>query len=190
VVRSPVSAAAERDARQGPVLTIGHSTRTFERFVEILLANGVSHVVDVRRFPHSLRHPQFDQASLPEELRKRGGIGYSHLPGLGGRRRPRSDSPNAGWRNPYFRGYADHMATAEFGEDFERLLALCERERVCLMCSEAVWWRCHRRMIADALVVRGIALEHILGERQQKAHTLTPWAQVVGGAELVYPPEG
>lgn len=117
------------------------------------------------------------------------GVSYAHLPGLGGRRPPRSDSPNAGWHNPSFRSYADHMATAEFGEPFERLLEMRERERVCLMCSEAVWWRCHRRMIADALVVRGFPVEHILGERQKKAHTLTLFARVVS-AELIYPAEG
>ena len=110
--------------------------------------------------------------------------------GSGGRRPPRPDSPNAGWHNPSFRGYADHMATPEFRADFERLVGLCEGEkRVCLMYSEAVWWRCHRRMIADALVVRGLPVKHVLGEHRTMLHTLTPWAEVVGGTGLLYPPD-
>ncbi len=173
-------------------LTIGHSTRSFERFVELLLANGVERLVDVRRFPHSPRHPHFGEKSLPGRLCEQG-IGYLHLPGLGGRRKPQPGSPNTGWRNPSFHGYADHMATAEFAQDFERLLELCWRERACLMCSEAVWWRCHRRMIADALVVRGVAVEHVLGGARWQLHELTPFARVVDedrDKRLVYPPEG
>ncbi len=175
------------------VLTVGHSTRSFERFAELLLANGVERLVDVRRFPHSPRHPHFGEKSLPGRLCEQG-IGYLHLPGLGGRRKPQPGSPNTGWRNPSFHGYADHMATAEFAQDFERLLELCWRERACLMCSEAVWWRCHRRMIADALVVRGAVVEHVLGAAQRQPHELTPFAEVVvdegGDKRLVYPPEG
>jgi uncharacterized protein (DUF488 family) len=175
------------------VLTIGHSTRTIEEFVRLLLASGAEHLVDVRRFPGSRRYPQFGRETLPARLRKEG-IGYSHQAGLGGRRRPRPDSPNAGWRNPSFRGYADHMGTEEFREDFGRLLELCGRERVCLMCSEAVWWRCHRRMVADALLVRGFPVEHVLGEGSRQAHDLTPFAEVVAedgvDGRLVYPPPG
>lgn len=118
------------------------------------------------------------------------GVGYAYLIGLGGRRRPCPDSPNAGWRNPAFRGYADHMRTPEFAEDLEKLVELREKERVCLMCSEAVWWRCHRRMISDALVARGIAVEHILSETRLQTHALTPWARVVSETELLYPPDG
>ena len=129
-------------------LTIGHSTRTIEEFMGLLRPAGVTLLADVCRFLHSPRHPQFDEASLPEGL-LREGIGYAHLPGLGGRRRPLPDSPNTGWRNISFRGYADHMRTPEFREGLEVLLGLCGRERVCLMCSGAVWWRCHRRMISD-----------------------------------------
>lgn len=171
-----------------PIFTIGHSTRTFERFADLLRGNGAAFVVDVRRFPHSRRHPQFDQESLTEELQGVS-VGYAHLPGLGGRRKSVPDSPNTGWRNISFRGYADHMRTPEFREDFRRLMEMCGRERVCLMCSEAVWWRCHRRMISDALVARGFLVEHILGETQPKLHTLTPFAEVEDGVELLYPGE-
>lgn len=173
-------------------LTIGHSTRSFEQFADLLSTNGVECLVDVRRFPHSPRHPQFSEESLPGRLREQG-IGYRHLPGLGGRRKPKPDSPNTGWRNSSFRGYADHMATAEFAEGVGRLLELCGRGRACLMCSEAVWWRCHRRMIADALVVRGFPVEHVLGEARRQRHELTAFAQIVdkvGDKRLVYPAEG
>ena len=173
------------------VLTVGHSTRTFEQFVGLLRVGGVERLVDVRRFPHSPRHPQFGEESLPGRLCEEG-IGYVHLPGLGGRRKPLPSSPNAGWRNPSFRGYADHTATPEFAQDFEKLIELCRRERTCLMYSEAVWWRCHRRMIADALVVRDFSAEHVLGERRRQPHELTPFAQVVDEDEdkrPVYPSE-
>jgi uncharacterized protein (DUF488 family) len=174
---------------RGLVLTAGHSTRTFEQFLGLLREAGADHLVDVRRFPGSRRHPQFDEAVLRKRLRREGGVRYSHLPGLGGRRPPRQESPNAGWTNPSFRGYADHMATPLFRADFGRLVELCEGgERVCLMCSEAVWWRCHRRMIADALLVRGFVVEHVLGERRRMAHALTPWAKVVDSTHLFYPP--
>ena len=173
------------------VLTVGHSTRAMEEFMGLLRTAGVTFLADVRRFPHSPRHPRFDEASLPEELRREG-IEYAHLPGLGGRRRPLPDSPNAGWRNPSFRGYADHMGTPEFRDGLRRLLGMCGGERVCLMCSEAVWWRCHRRMISDALVARGMTVEHIMGEGRRQPHVLTPWARVVdegGCPRLVYPPD-
>jgi uncharacterized protein (DUF488 family) len=177
------------EARSSLVLTVGHSTRTFEEFLGLLLAHGARRLVDVRRFPHSPRHPHFDAEALSERLPREGGIGYRHLPGLGGRRRPHPDSPNTGWRNLSFRGYADHMRTPEFHADFERLVGLLCEERVCLMCSEAVWWRCHRRMIADALLVRGLPVEHVMDEHRRTVHALTPWAVVVGGAELIYPPD-
>lgn len=177
-----------RDAHSA--LTVGHSTRAAEEFLDLLLASGVERLVDVRRFPGSRRHPQFGAEALRGRLREKS-VSYTHLPGLGGRREPRPDSPNAGWRNPSFQGYADHMGTAEFREDFERLLELCGQERVCLMCSEAVWWRCHRRMIADALVVRGFRVEHLVGETRRQTHELTPFAESVDESipQLVYPSE-
>src|SRR5829696_97891 len=173
------------------ILTIGHSTRSFEQFADLLSTNGVECLVDVRRFPHSPRHLQFGEESLPGRLREQG-IGSRHLPGLSGRRKPKPNSPNAGWRNPSSRGYADHMATAEFAEGVGRLLELCGRGRACLMCSEAVWWRCHRRMIADTLVVWGFPVEHVLGEARRQRHELTAFAQIVdkdGDKRLVYPSE-
>ncbi len=172
------------------VLTIGHSTRTFEQFADLLRANRVERLVDVRRFAGSRRHPQFGEESLPARLREEG-IVYTHLPGLGGRRKPLPDSPNTGWRNASFRAYADHMGTKEFREDLERLLTLAGRERACLTCSEAVWWRCHRRMIADALVAQGVPVEHILSGTRRQPHKLTPFAEVIVGEDgekrLLYP---
>ena len=182
----------ERPLDVPSVLTIGHSTRTIEEFLGMLRSAGVTLLADVRRFPHSPRYPWFGEDLLPKGLREEG-MGYAHLPGLGGRRRPLPDSPNAGWRNPSFRGYADHMETPEFRAAFDALLGLRERGRVvCLMCSEAVWWRCHRRMVADALVIGGIGVEHIMGGTRRQPHDLTPWAKVVdeaGYQRLVYPPQ-
>ena len=120
---------ADDEARSKLVLTVGHSTRTFEELLGLLRAHGARRLVDVRRFPHSPRHPHFDGEAISKRLPQEGGIGYRHLPGLGGRRRPRPDSPNASWRNLSFRGYADHMRTPEFRADFGRLVGLCE-ERV------------------------------------------------------------
>lgn len=169
---------------RGLVLTVGHSTRTFEQFASLLQVNGV------RRFLRSRRHPHFDEEALSRRLPRACSVRYSHLPGLGGRRHPLQESPNAGWRNPSFCGYADHMATLEFSADFERLVELCNsKEQVCLMCSEAVPWRCHRRMIADALVVRGFPVGHIVGEYRRTVHVLTTWAKVVDETQLLYPPE-
>ena len=171
------------------VLTVGHSTRTIEQFLELMRSSGVDRVADVRRFVRSRRNPQFNADVLAAALQE-SDIGYTHLPGLGGRRRPQEDSPNTGWRNLSFRGYADHLTTAEFREDFERLVGLCEREVVCLMCAEVVPWRCHRRIISDKLLLRGFAVEHVIGEGSRREHTLTPWAEVVDGTELIYPGEG
>ena len=169
----------------GAVLTVGHSTRTLEGFIDLLLAHGVTCLVDVRTVPRSRRNPQFNRDTLPEVLSSRG-IRYVHIPGLGGLRRPRPDSPNAGWQNASFRGFADHMQTPEFATSLEALLELAAQERVAVMCAEAVPWRCHRSLIADALVVRGVQVEHILSETRLQAHVLTPWAQVAG-VHIVYP---
>lgn len=176
-------------SRQTPalVLTIGHSTRSIEEFLELLETHGAGCLIDVRSMPRSRRNPQFNVDTLPEQLDELS-IGYRHVPDLGGLRRPRPDSPNAGWRNLSFRGYADYMQTSEFQTAVEWLAELSHDTRLCLMCAEAVPWRCHRRMISDALTVRGIAVEHVMGASRRQTHDLTPWAEVVGeDGQLLYP---
>ena len=167
------------------VWTIGHSTRTTETLVELLLAHGIETLVDVRSFPRSRRNPQFDRERLPAAL-EAAGIAYRHEPGLGGRRRPRADSINTGWRNPGFRGYADHMQTADFAAHLDRLIEGAQRGRSTLMCAEAVPWRCHRSLIADALAARGVAVRHILGIERAEPHRLTPFARI-DGTSVTYP---
>lgn len=167
------------------VLTVGHSTRPLDEFVALLQAHGVQRVVDVRTVPRSRRNPQFGQDVLPGSLHG-AGIGYTHLPGLGGLRRARPDSPNAGWRNASFRGYADYMQTPQFAAALERALELAGKERIALMCAEALPWRCHRSLIADALLVRGIAAEDIASPTRRTPHKLTPFARV-HGTQITYP---
>ena len=167
------------------LLTIGHSTRTRETFIRLLQAHGVTWVADVRTVPRSLRHPQFNRETLPDTL-KAVSIGYVHMAGLGGLRRPRPDSPNNGWRNASFRGFADYMQTPEFEAHLRTLLERAHRQCLALMCAEAVPWRCHRSLIADALTLRGIQVEHILTLSHRRAHVLTPWAQA-NGKHLTYP---
>ncbi len=169
------------------VLTVGHSTRTIDDFIRLLQAHGVTCVADVRTIPRSRHNPQFNAESLPESL-KQAGIGYVHLAGLGGLRHTSRTSPNTGWRNASFRGFADYMQTPEFESALEELLGLASRGQVALMCAEAVPWRCHRSLIADALLVRGIGTEHIMSLTNRQAHRLTPFAKV-HGLRLTYPPE-
>ena len=169
------------------VLTIGHSTRTLEAFIVLLQAHGATRVVDVRTVPRSRHNPQFNKASLPSSLKK-AGLSYVHLPGLGGLRHARRDSVNIGWRNASFRGYADYMQTPEFEQSLDELIQLANQERIVLMCAEAVPWRCHRSLIADALLVRGIRTEDIMSATRRQVHTLTPFAQV-RGATITYPSE-
>jgi uncharacterized protein (DUF488 family) len=169
------------------VLTIGHSTRTLDDFLRVLRAHGVEEVVDVRTIPRSRRNPQFNRETLPVSL-EAAGIGYRHLAGLGGLRRAHPDSINTAWRNASFRGYADYMQTPEFEASLEALIELARRHQVALVCAEAVPWRCHRSLIADALLVRGIPVEHILSATRRQPHRLTPWARVQG-AKVVYPGE-
>ena len=142
-----------------PVMTIGHSTRTLAEFIRLLRAHGATCVVDVRTVPRSRHNPQFNKASLPRSLKK-ASLGYVHTPGLGGMRHAKHDSPNGGWRNASFRGYADYMQTPEFAQSLEELIRLAAEDRTVLMCAEAVPWRCHRSLIADALLVRGIHRGH------------------------------
>ena len=167
------------------VFTIGHSTRPIDDFIHLLKSHGVQRLIDVRTLPRSRFNPHFDITRLPASLRA-AHIRYTHLPGLGGLRRPHRDSPNAGWRNKSFRGYADHMQSAAFKRSFERCLKLASAERVALMCAEAVPWRCHRSLIADALVVRGIDALEIASDTRVRPHTLTPFAKV-DGEEITYP---
>jgi uncharacterized protein (DUF488 family) len=167
------------------VLTVGHSTRPLEEFLHLLDAHGVQRLVDVRTVPRSRHNPQFDKNSLPRAL-ARAGIAYTHMPSLGGLRHPRKDSGNLGWRNAGFRGFADHMQTPEFEKALKRLLAMAEEQRVAIMCAEAVPWRCHRSLIADALLVRGVRVEDISSLTRTQPHKLTPFAHVFG-MEVTYP---
>jgi uncharacterized protein (DUF488 family) len=169
------------------VLTIGHSTRTIEEFIAILQAHGATGVVDVRTVPRSRHNPQFNKASLPRALKK-AGLSYVHLPGLGGLRYARRDSVNLGWRNASFRGYADYMQTPEFQESLDELIQLVEHDWLALMCAEAVPWRCHRSLIGDALLIRGIRTEDIMSPARRQAHILTSFAKV-RGTTITYPAE-
>jgi uncharacterized protein (DUF488 family) len=167
------------------VLTVGHSTRSIDEFIALLKAHGVQRVVDVRTVPRSRRNPQFGQDLLPGSLAG-AGIGYTHMPALGGLRRARRDSINMGWRNASFRGYADYMQTPQFGAALEAAIALGKKETIALMCAEAVPWRCHRSLIADALLARGIVPEEISSPTRRTPHKLTPFA-LVRGTEVTYP---
>ncbi len=167
------------------VLTIGHSTHPVDTFIQMLQSHGVTLVADVRTVPRSRHNPQFNRETLPQSL-KAEGISYVHLPGLGGWRSPGAASPNQGWRSPGFRGYADYMLTAEFEQHLDALVELAWRARVALMCAEALPWRCHRSLIADALLVRGIPVEHIMSRDNSQPHRLTPMARVEG-TRITYP---
>lgn len=167
------------------VRTIGHSTRSIEELIEMLRASGATLLLDVRTVPRSRHNPQFNRETLPEEL-ARAGIAYRHEAPLGGLRRPRRDSTNTAWRNAGFRGFADHMETAEFEKALGELLDLAHRERVVIMCAEAVPWRCHRSLIADALTARGVEVRHIIGPGRENIHRLAPYARVEGG-RVAYP---
>jgi uncharacterized protein (DUF488 family) len=169
------------------VLTIGHSTRTLEAFIELLEAHRVELLVDVRTIPRSRRNPQFNRETLPADLRK-AHIGYHHMKELGGLRHPHRDSPNTAWRNASFRGYADYMLEPEFAAALDGLIELATEKRTAVMCAEAVPWRCHRSMIADALLARGIAVEHITSAKRAEPHHLTDFARVEG-ERVTYPSE-
>ena len=169
------------------VHTIGHSTHPIGEFIEILQAHDVGTVADVRTVPKSRRNPQFAQDALPAALGG-AGIGYRHLKGLGGLRKTSPDSPNGAWRNASFRGYADHMGTAEFGSALDELIALAEADPTAIMCAEAVPWRCHRSLIGDALIVRGFEVLDIFSATNARPHTLTSFARV-SGTDITYPPE-
>jgi uncharacterized protein (DUF488 family) len=170
----------------GTVFTVGHSTLPIERFVALLEAYGIERLADVRTVPRSRRNPQFNADALAASLRD-AGIEYVSLGELGGLRKPRADSPNMGWRNESFRGYADYMQTEPFAAGLERLVDLARERRTAIMCAEAVPWRCHRSLVADALGARGIHVVEILSETSYRDHALTSFAQV-SGTTVTYPP--
>ena len=166
------------------VYTIGHSTRPLDELVALLARNGVTQLADVRTVPKSRRHPHFVREAMADSL-PRAGIGYRHFPGLGGLRKPRPDSTNTAWRNDGFRGYADYMQTPLFAQALDDLLGWAARPTA-IMCAEAVWWQCHRQLIADALVARGVEVRHIVSTAAPEAHRLTEFARV-DGARVTYP---
>jgi uncharacterized protein (DUF488 family) len=163
-----------------PIFSVGHSTHSAEEFVALLKAHRIELLVDVRTVPRSRHNPQFNRDTLPETLR-RAGIEYLHLAELGGLRKPRQDSTNAGWRNLSFRGFADYMQTPEFEKGLTSLLDVAKTRRAAVMCAEAVPWRCHRSLIGDALVARGAEVFELSGMTRALPHRMTPFARVEGG---------
>src|SRR5450432_2977377 len=166
------------------VWTIGHSTRPLDALLGLIEENRIRAIVDVRRFPGSRRHPQFSSDTLQESLAGHG-VGYRWMPELGGRRRALPDSPNTVWKSAAFRGYADYMQTAEFAHAFAGLLGFAAFQPTCLMCAEAVWWRCHRALISDELKSRGVRVLHILAANKVVEHPYTAPARIVDG-KLTY----
>jgi uncharacterized protein (DUF488 family) len=169
------------------IFTIGHSTRPIGDFFEMLQAHGIRLLVDVRTIPSSAHNPQFNREDLARALHS-SRLHYRHVPGLGGLRHPRRDSINTRWRNASFRGYADYMQTPEFTENLETLIELGKQEPTAVMCAEAVPWRCHRSLIADALLVRGIDAIEIVSATRTTPLSLHPWAKVEG-VIVTYPGE-
>ena len=167
------------------VLTIGHSTRTLDEFIEILKTHDLNLVVDVRTVPRSRHNPQFNKEILPDQL-KRFGIKYIHLPDIGGLRHSKTNSVNLAWKNSSFRGYADYMQTQEFIDNLLKIVALAKENRLTLMCAEALPWRCHRNLISDALIVRNIRVEHIISKFSILKHQLNESAYVEG-TKITYP---
>lgn len=177
----------DRAGREPIVFTVGHSTRSLADFIALLKGQSVTWLVDVRTVPRSRHNPQFNLDTLPAALAS-AGIGYEHVSGLGGFRPAQQGSQNAGWRNLSFRGYADYMQTSEFAASLETLIAEDRLQRVALMCAEAVPWRCHRSLIADALTVHGLHVEEIISASRTQVHALTSFARV-NGTVVTYPPE-
>jgi hypothetical protein len=167
------------------IFTIGHSTHPIQHFLELLQANAVAQLIDIRTIPKSRHNPQFNTDALAASLRV-AHIRYVHMKELGGLRQPRKDSINLGWRNRSFRGFADYMQTEEFEAALDRAIELAAAHPSVLMCAEAVPWRCHRSLVADALVVRGIRVLEIIGLAKPKEHALTPFARV-NGTQITYP---
>jgi uncharacterized protein (DUF488 family) len=178
-----------QDARwpDDSVFTVGHSTLPIEMFIALLAAYDIRRLADVRTVPRSRRNPQFNADALASALSAQT-IEYVPLPALGGLRHARKDSPNTGWRNESFRGYADYMQTPAFEDGLDALIRMSREMRTAIMCAEAVPWRCHRSLVADALEVRGIPVVEILAQRSARMHKLTPFARV-DGTQITYPPE-
>ena len=168
------------------VWTIGHSTRTADEFVSLLRSHEIDRLGDIRTIPQSRRHPHFGRDALSARLAGES-IQYRHFKDLGGLRKPRADSANGAWKNQAFRGYADHMQTPEFAAAVDELLAFGDGGRLVVMCAEAVWWRCHRMLLSDALVARDIEVQHILGATSVQPHRLTPFAQIQDSRHVRYP---
>lgn len=162
------------------IWTIGHSTRSADEFNQILLAHQIHALVDVRSFPGSRRYPHFNKTELSRSL-EAVGIVYEHNPQLGGRRRPNQESKNTAWKNASFRAYADHMESDEFHKGIGELLALASEKRTAVMCAEALWWRCHRSLIADFLKAAGLEVIHILDAKHTETHPYTPVARILDG---------
>lgn len=177
-------APSER-ARRPLIHTVGHSTRSFEELLELLRAHDIQRLVDVRTVPRSRRNPQFNRETLAKALRNRR-IGYRHMKDLGGLRRPARDSVNTAWRNASFRGYADHMQTETFAQALDRLAEIARDKATVIMCAEAVPWRCHRSMIADALIVHGFEVRDIMSATSARPRELNPMARV-DGRQVSYP---
>lgn len=167
------------------IYSIGHSTRTLEDFLYLLEKNRIELLADVRAFPGSRKYPHFNREVFSKKLKEKGII-YKHFPGLGGRRKPLKNSPNNGWRNRSFQAYADYMSTEEFRKALLKLESCAKEKRTAIMCSEAVWWRCHRRLISDALTLKNHEVIHILSSTRNEEHKLNPAARVVQG-DLFYP---
>lgn len=177
---------AKRPTRARPVIfTVGHSNRSIAEFLALLRAHGVERLVDVRTIPRSRHNPQFNRDALAAAVR-RARVAYTHLPKLGGLRHARRDSVNTGWQNASFRGYADYMQTPDFAATLARLEQLARAKTCAIMCAEAVPWRCHRSLIADALTVRGYPVEHIMTPTRANRHKLTAFARV-RGKRITYP---
>ena len=171
----------------GAIFTVGHSTLPIARFIALLQTYGIERLVDIRTIPRSRHNPQFNETVLADSLAAQH-VEYAHSRALGGLRHARKDSLNTGWRNASFRGYADYMQTSAFQDALEALVHMSRQKRIGIMCAEAVPWRCHRSLVADALSVRGVPVVEILSESSYRLHRLTPFAQVEG-ARITYPPQ-
>jgi uncharacterized protein (DUF488 family) len=172
---------------EGAVFTVGHSTLQTERFSALLQTYGIERLVDIRTIPRSRHNPQFNDSALAASLTAHN-LEHVHIPALGGLRHAHKDSANTGWRNASFRGYADYMQTSAFHDALEALIQMSREKRIAIMCAEAVPWRCHRSLVADALKVRGVPVIEILSENNYRMHQLTPFAQVEG-VRITYPPQ-